>query len=281
MAELTVCSTTEEMTTLSRSWIAEGHTIAVVPTMGALHRGHVVLIREALRRANRVVVTVFVNPTQFDRAVDLDAYPRDLAADLTTCEAEGVHAVFAPSVAEVYPQGATTSVDPGPIADRLEGEHRPGHFSGVATVVLRLFEIVSPHVAVFGEKDAQQLAIVRSVCEPREIDIVGVPTVRESDGLALSSRNVQLDPVARQAATALPRALESVNDAWIAGLAGIDELRARGIGIIEEAGGEVDYLDLVDPATFLPCSSPERGDLIVAAAWFGGVRLIDNLQLGS
>jgi len=148
-------------------------------------------------------------------------------------------------------------------------------------VVLRLFEIVSPHVAVFGEKDAQQLAIVRSVCEPREIDIVGVPTVRESDGLALSSRNVQLDPVARQAATALPRALQSVNDAWIAGLAGIDELRARGIGIIEEAGGEVDYLDLVDPATFLPCSSPERGDLIVAAAWFGGVRLIDNLQLGS
>ena len=279
MADPIVCSTTAEMTSLSRSWIAEGHIIAVVPTMGALHEGHIELIREAHRRAGRVVVTVFVNPTQFDRATDLDTYPRDLAADLATCVAEGVHAVFAPSVTEVYPEGAVTTVDPGPIAERLEGEHRPGHFSGVATVVLRLFEIVSPQVAIFGEKDAQQLAVVRFVSEGLGVDIVGVPTVREPDGLARSSRNLHLDPASRQAATALPSALQSVSDAWASGQHAADELHALGREIIERAGGEVDYLDLVDAATFQSNDPPQRGDLIVVAAWFGGVRLIDNLRL--
>ena len=279
MADPIVCSTTAEMTSLSRSWIAEGHTIAVVPTMGALHEGHIELIGEAHRRADRVVVTVFVNPTQFDRATDLDTYPRDLAADLATCVAEGVHAVFAPSVTEVYPEGAVTTVDPGPIAERLEGEHRPGHFSGVATVVLRLFEIVSPQVAIFGEKDAQQLAVVRSVSEGLGVDIVGAPTVREPDGLARSSRNIHLDPASRQAATALPRALQSVSEAWASGPHAADELRALGRETIERAGGQVDYLDLVDAATFQSSDPPQRGDLIVAAAWFGGVRLIDNLRL--
>lgn len=279
MADPIVCSTTAEMTSLSRSWIAEGHTIAVVPTMGALHEGHIELIREAHRRADRVVVTVFVNPTQFDRATDLDTYPRDLAADLATCVAEGVHAVFAPSVTEVYPEGAVTTVDPGPIAERLEGEHRPGHFSGVATVVLRLFEIVSPQVAIFGEKDAQQLAVVRFVSEGLGVDIVGVPTVREPDGLARSSRNLHLDPASRQAATALPSALQSVSEAWASGRRAADELRALGRETIERAGGQVDYLDLVDAATFQSSDPPQRGDLIVAAAWFGAVRLIDNLRL--
>ncbi len=279
MTDPSVCSTAAEMVSLSRSWIAEGHTIAVVPTMGALHEGHVALILEAHQRADRVVVTVFVNPTQFDRPTDLDTYPRDLAADLATCAAEGVHAVFAPSVTEVYPEGAVTTVDPGPIAEHLEGEHRPGHFSGVATVVLRLFEIVSPQVAMFGEKDAQQLAVVRSVCEGNGVDIVGVTTVREPDGLARSSRNVHLDPASRQAATALPSALRSVSDAWASGQRAADELRTLGREIIERAGGEVDYLDLVDAATFQPSNPPQRGDLIVAAAWFAGVRLIDNLRL--
>ena len=249
--------------------------------MGALHEGHRALMREARRRADRVVVTVFVNPTQFDRSSDLDSYPRDLEADLACCSSEEVDAVFAPTIAEVYPAGTTATVSPGPIAERLEGAHRPGHFTGVATVVLRLFEIVLPGVAVFGEKDAQQLAVIRSVCAEHEVntDIVGVPTVREADGLALSSRNVRLSRDARESAVALPGALRSISEAWRSGERSPSALRTLGHQIIEQGGGECDYVDLVDPRSFITADPPGAGDLIVAAAWFGGIRLIDNLEL--
>ena len=281
MTDPSVFVSAAEMTAQSRSWAAGGQTVAVVPTMGALHEGHRALMREARRRADRVVVTVFVNPTQFDRSSDLDSYPRDLEADLACCSSEDVDAVFAPTIAEVYPAGATATVSPGPIAERLEGAHRPGHFTGVATVVLRLFEIVLPGVAVFGEKDAQQLAVIRSVCAEHEVntDIVGVPTVREADGLALSSRNVRLSRDAREAAVALPGALRSINEAWRSGERSPSALRILGHQIIEQGGGECDYVDLVDPRSFITADPPEAGDLIVAAAWFGGIRLIDNLEL--
>lgn len=281
MADPTVLTTCAEMEALARSWARDGLTHAVVPTMGALHDGHVALIREAAKRADRVVVTIFVNPTQFDRAADLESYPRDLGADLTRCAEEPVDAIFAPTVDEVYPDGPTTTVDPGPIAERLEGAHRPGHFDGVATVVARLLEIVAPTVALFGEKDAQQLAVIRSVCASLDlgVEIVGMPTVREADGLALSSRNTRLDPAARQAAAAIPRALRAVQREWSSGCADSSRLSAIGRRLIEESGGACDYLEVVDPETFATSDPAREGDLVVTAAWFGGVRLLDALNL--
>ena len=281
MAEPTAITTCEEMSTLARSWRLEGLSHAVVPTMGALHDGHIALIREAARRADRVVVTIFVNPTQFDRAADLESYPRDLAADLARCANESVDAVFVPTVDEIYPNGPSADIDPGPVAEPLEGTYRPGHFEGVATVVVRLLDVVAPTIALFGEKDAQQLAVIRSVCGQHtpEVEIVGMPTIREPDGLALSSRNVHLDPEARGAATAIHRALLEITRAWSTGCAETNRLSSIGSEIIAEAGGDCDYVAIVDPETFTTPDTASGGDLIVTAAWFGGVRLLDALPL--
>ncbi len=271
MAEPTVITTCEEMSTLARSWRLEDLSHAVVPTMGALHDGHIALIREAARRADRVVVTIFVNPTQFDRAADLESYPRDLAADLARCADESVDAVLVPTVDEIYPNGPSADIDPGPVAEPLEGTYRPGHFEGVATVVVRLLDVVAPTVALFGEKDAQQLAVIRSVCGQHtpEVEIVGMPTIREPDGLALSSRNAHLDPESRGAARAIHRALLEITRAWSAGCAETNRLSSIGSEIIAEAGGDCDYVAIVDPETFTTPDTASGGDLIVTAAWFG------------
>jgi pantoate--beta-alanine ligase len=250
--------------------------IGLVPTMGAFHEGHLALIRAARERCDLVVVSLFVNPTQFEDGVDLSAYPRDEARDAALAEAEGVHVLFAPPVAEVYPDGFATTVHVAGLTDTLEGAHRPGHFDGVATVVTKLLNAVSPHVAFFGQKDAQQVAVVRRLVTdldmPVEIDVR--PTVRDPDGLALSSRNARLTAEDRRRALALPEALNAF---------GLNALSGRPLGEALAAARaflrdvDVEYVAAVDPETFRPVKSFEEGEVLVAvAARVGGVRLIDN-----
>jgi pantoate--beta-alanine ligase len=259
--------------------------VAAVPTMGALHEGHLALVAEARRRADRVVVSIFVNPLQFDRPDDFERYPRPIDADVAACRAAGVDAVYAPTATAMYPSGFQTHVEPGPLADQLEGAMRPGHFRGVTTVVAKLLGAMAPDVAVFGEKDAQQLAIVRRMTVDLDIgvDVVGVPTVREPDGLALSSRNRRLDDADRAAAVCLPEALAAA-DRLVAG-------GERRVGAIEGAVRErierepharLEHVHVVDPATFVPDAAESvaaAGALVVVAVWFGDVRLIDNWRL--
>ena len=204
-----VFDTPDSMRAWSQARRVEGRRIAVVPTMGALHDGHLELVRAAGDHAELVVVTIFVNPLQFNQPADLDAYPRPIDDDLAACRAAGVEAVYAPTAAAMYPPGFQTHVEPGALADRLEGPMRPGHFRGVTTVVTKLLAATVPHVAVFGRKDFQQLVIVRRMVADLDvgIEVVGVPIVRESDGLALSSRNVRLTADDRTAALVLSRAL--------------------------------------------------------------------------
>ena len=249
-------------------------TIGLVPTMGAFHEGHLSLMRAARERCDVVVVSLFVNPAQFDLAGDLAGYPRDEARDAALAAEEGVDVLFAPAPDEVYPGGVGTTVHVGGVTDALEGEHRPGHLDGVATVVAKLFNMVAPQVAFFGQKDAQQAAMVRKLVRdldlPVEIDVR--PTVREPDGLAMSSRNALLSPADRARATALPRALSAVADAADEGVEA-----ALAAGRAELAGLDVDYLAAVDTATLRPAEDFEEGDVLVAiAARVGEVRLIDN-----
>jgi pantoate--beta-alanine ligase len=259
--------------------------VVLVPTMGALHEGHVSLLRAARDRAGsgRVVVSVFVNPLQFAPGEDLDRYPRTFEADLATCEREGVDVVFAPSVEEVYPGGAPlVMVEPGPLGRVLEGESRPGHFRGVLTVVAKLFGLTRPDAAMFGEKDYQQLVLVRrmSLDLCLGVDVVGVETVRESDGLALSSRNRYLDDAARPRATVLSRALRAAQDR---ASYGVEAARSAALRELEsDPQLEVDYLvirglDLGELDDVL-LDSPTPGRALVAAR-VGDTRLIDNLPL--
>ena len=245
--------------------------VAVVMTMGALHDGHVALLRAARAQADAVVLTVFVNPLQFGPGEDLDRYPRTLEADLALAAAEGVDLVFAPTPDVVYPAEPLVRVTAGPLGEVLEGAHRPGHFDGVLTVVLKLLHLVRPDVALFGEKDAQQLACIRRMVADLDVpvDVVGVPTVREPDGLALSSRNRYLSPDERSTALALSRALREVADTG-------DVAAGRAV-LDAEAGVAVDYLERVDPLSFDPDPS---GTLVVVAARVGTTRLIDNLVTG-
>jgi pantoate--beta-alanine ligase len=234
--------------------------VGLVPTMGALHDGHRALLRAARAECDRVVMSLFVNPTQFGPGEDLDRYPRDEAGDRAIAAAEGVDEVYAPSVADMYPAGFATSVSVGALAHRFEGAHRPGHFDGVATVVLKLFQRVAPQVAYFGRKDAQQLAVIRRMVADLDVpvEVRPVETIREADGLAVSSRNVYLSAGERRAAPSLHRAL-----------------LARDPAVCQ---GEVDYLAVVDPASFEPVA-PGPGALVIGAARFGGTRLIDNIAL--
>ena len=252
--------------------------IGLVPTMGAFHEGHLALIRAARERCDLVVVSLFVNPTQFEDGVDLSAYPRDEARDAALAEAQGVHVLFAPPVAEVYPDGFATTVHVAGLTDTLEGAHRPGHFDGVATVVTKLLNAVQPHVAFFGRKDAQQVAIVRRLVSdldlPVEIDVR--PTVRDEDGLALSSRNARLSAGDRRRALALS---EAVNAFGLDALSGrtVDEALAAARSMLSEV--EVEYVAAVDPETFRPAESFEGEVLVAVAARVGDVRLIDNLTV--
>ena len=253
---------------------------ALVPTMGALHAGHAALIEQARRGSGVLVVTIFVNPTQFNSPEDLARYPRTLEADEALCRELGVDIVFAPSAAEVYPQPLECSVDVGRLVDHLCGKFRPGHFRGVATVVLKLFEMVQPHTAYFGEKDAQQLAIIRRLVADFDLPIavIEVPTVREADGLAMSSRNRHLNPDERQLATSLYRALLEAKRKVASGERHAGHIRAAATAQIpQNTSLRLEYLEIVDPATMQPVDDVVGPVRVAGAMWVGKTRLIDNL----
>ena len=258
--------------------------VVLAPTMGALHDGHAHLLRAARTLAGprgSVIVSIFVNPLQFGPGEDLDRYPRTLDEDLARCARAGADLVFAPSAAEMYPGGQPeVTIDPGPIGERFEGEFRPGFFGGVLTVVLKLLNLTRPAVAVFGQKDAQQLTLVRRMATDLNLDVViePVPTVRDPDGLAISSRNRYLSAADRAVALALPRALQA---GQAAAAAGADAVLAAAWDVLRaQPALAVDYVALVDPGTFGPAGPLRAGPaLLVAAARVGGTRLIDNMAL--
>jgi pantoate--beta-alanine ligase len=255
--------------------------VGLVPTMGALHEGHASLIRQARAECSSVVVSIFVNPIQFDRPEDLERYPRPLDVDAALCASLGVDLVFAPTVAEMYPVSLECRVEVGRLADHLCGRFRPGHFSGVATVVLKLFEIVEQDRAYFGEKDAQQLAIVRRLVSDFNVPttIVGVPTVREPDGLALSSRNQRLDAHERQLAPALYHTLQRVKSAIAGGVSNVSDLkRLADTQIPPDPGLRLEYFEIVDPIDFQPVDAVAGPVVAAGALWVGTTRLIDNMR---
>jgi pantoate--beta-alanine ligase len=274
-----VARTRDELTAALHDVRRAGGRVGLVPTMGALHAGHASLMTTAKESGvDALVVSVFVNPTQFGPGEDLDRYPRTFDADLAMCEEHGVDVVFAPSVDEVYPGGLPqVTVDPGPSGSVLEGVTRPTHFAGVLTVVAKLFGLVRPDVAVFGQKDYQQLALIRRMVADlcMGVEVVGAPTVREDDGLALSSRNAYLDDDARKAALALSRALRAGAKA---GDDGADAVLAAAQGVLNESSGiELDYLALTSPDLDDP---PSQGEArLLVAAKVGTTRLIDNVPV--
>ncbi len=259
-----------------------GRRLGLVPTMGALHDGHLSLLRRARRDCDVVVMSLFVNPRQFDQAADLWGYPRDEGRDRALAERAGTDVLFAPSPESVYPDGFATSICVGGPAQGLEGAHRgQGHFDGVATVVAKLLNMVGPDVAFFGEKDAQQLAVVRRLVADLDIPcaIQACPTIRESDGLAMSSRNALLSADDRRRASALHKALQSTRASVADGERDPDAATEAGRAILVAAGAELEYLALVDPVTMTPLDAVDRDALAVIAARLGPVRLIDNLAV--
>jgi pantoate--beta-alanine ligase len=270
------------MTALARQWRKEGKRIGFVPTMGYLHEGHLSLVRESKKRADVTVVSIFVNPTQFGPNEDFKKYPRDLAKDSAYLEKGGVDCLFYPAAAEIYPPGYRTFIEVHGLQDRLCGRCRPGHFRGVATVVLKLFNIVGPDLAFFGAKDAQQILIIQRMTADLNLDVevVTCPLVREADGLALSSRNAYLSPEERKAALVLSTSLRGAERAIAAGERDAAEIIA---GIRSMIGAEplarIDYVEAVDPLNLEPVAEI-RGDVLIAlAVYFGTTRLIDNLRV--
>ena len=270
-----------------RSWTraqrAAGKRIGLVPTMGYLHEGHLALVDEARRRAEAVILSIFVNPLQFGPAEDLARYPRDLPRDRALASARGVDALFVPTLAAMYPPGSEVRLSPGPIAERWEGAARPGHFSGVLTVVAKLLHLVEPDLACFGQKDVQQLTLVRRMVRDLDwpVEIVAVPTVRETDGLALSSRNAYLGAEDRRRAVVLSRALQAAHQAWRGGETRANALEAK---MRQELGTEpsvsVEYISIADPETLASVDTVDERTVVAIAARIGGTRLIDNIKLG-
>lgn len=264
--------------------VAGGRTLGFVPTMGYLHEGHLALVGKAREECDLVAVSIFVNPTQFGPTEDLAAYPRDLDRDLRLLEDAGVELVFVPEASEIYPPGASTWVDVGGVAEVLEGAQRPGHFRGVATVVTILFQLVRPDRAYFGQKDAQQLAVIRRMVRDlgTPVAVVGCPTVREPDGLAMSSRNAYLDEDDRKAAVCLSRALRATERAWSEGETDAEALRGvlRGV-LASEPRADVDYVSVAHPDTLVELDEvdPAVGALVSLAVRVGTPRLIDNVVL--
>jgi pantoate--beta-alanine ligase len=258
-----------------------GESLALVPTMGALHAGHMALVAEARKRADRVAASIFVNPMQFGAGEDLDRYPRQEEADAAMLEASGCDLLWLPTADQIYPEDFATSVRVAGLSERWEGTARPGHFDGVATVVAKLLLSVRPDVAIFGEKDFQQLAAIQRMVADLNIgvEIVGIPTVREPDGLALSSRNAQLSVEERARAAALPKALNSAREAILGG-SPVSTTLEDSKNLLRNAGFlRIDYLALVDAKTLEPLDAPMGEMRLIAAAVIGSTRLIDNLTV--
>ncbi|TBL67239.1 pantoate--beta-alanine ligase [Hafnia alvei] len=266
-----------------RRWRQEGKRVALVPTMGNLHEGHLTLVEEAKARADIVVVSVFVNPMQFDRPDDLARYPRTLQEDCEKLTRLGVDLVFAPSEKEIYPKGLEqqTYVDVPSLSTMLEGASRPGHFRGVSTIVSKLFNLIQPDIACFGEKDFQQLALIRKMVADLsfDIDIVGVPIVRGQDGLALSSRNGYLTPDERRLAPRLYNIMSHLATQLENGERNIDELLEQTVGRLREAGLQPDELFVRDADTLLDVNVDTQTAVILVSAWLGKARLIDNMRV--
>jgi pantoate--beta-alanine ligase len=266
---------------LTRARAELGGRVALVPTMGALHAGHMALVAEAKKRADKVVASIFVNPAQFGEGEDFGRYPRREAEDFEMLEGAGCDLLWAPSVEDMYPHGFATSVSVGGVTDLWEGEARPGHFDGVATVVAKLLIAVRPDVALFGEKDFQQLAVIRRMVADLGlgVEIVGVSTVREPDGLALSSRNIYLSAEERQQALGLPQALEAARNAIRAGAPVAETLHEARANLRNAGFSRIDYFALVAAAALQPVDEPNGDMRLIAAAVIGTTRLIDNLAV--
>jgi pantoate--beta-alanine ligase len=266
-----------------RAWRRAVHgEVGLVPTMGYLHEGHLSLVERARRESAAVAASLFVNPTQFGPSEDLARYPRDFERDRRLLEAAGCDLLFAPEPPEMYPAGFDTFVDVGPVAAPLEGERRPGHFRGVATVVLKLLNVVQPHRAYFGQKDAQQLAVLRKLVADLDVPValVACPTVREPDGLALSSRNSYLTPEERRAAPVLHRALTAARERWLAGERDADALRQAMRDVLDaEPLARTDYVSVAHADTLQELSRAEPPALLSMAVFLGKARLIDNVRL--
>jgi len=271
-----------EMQTASRAARRQGLTIGFVPTMGALHEGHLSLVRRAHADASLVVVSIFVSPLQFGPSEDFGKYPRTLEADCAKLEAEGVEIVFAPSPAQMYLAEASTVVHVEGLSEKLDGLSRPGHFRGVSTVVAKLFHIVQPDIAVFGQKDAAQVAVLRRMVRDLNMDVqlIVAPIVREADGLALSSRNAYLTAEQRRQALVLHRALVQVDALAKSGETRAEQLCSAALTVLaSEPSAKLDYFTIVDPDTLEPVDDVSQGALAAVAAGFGVTRLIDNLLL--
>jgi pantoate--beta-alanine ligase len=265
-----------------RAWRDHAGRVGFVPTLGALHAGHMSHVERAVRENDVALASIFVNPTQFGPNEDYRAYPRQESADLALLEAHGCGAAFVPEVAEIYPPGDATRVTPGSIAAPLEGAARPGHFVGVATVVVKLLEIVRPDVAYFGQKDFQQLRVIQETVRDLRLGVLiaGGPTVREPDGLAMSSRNAYLTPEQRRAALALSRGLFAARDLWERGERGPRGLRERVRALAGVDGVSLEYVSVADPLTLAELDTPADTAVVSLAARVGKARLIDNVLLG-
>ncbi len=283
MGELRVVSDIAELRVAIGAARAAGRRIGFVPTMGALHEGHLRLLDAARREADFVVMSIFVNPLQFGPNEDLARYPRDLARDHALAAARGADLLFAPTVDTMYPPGSETRVLPGATAERWEGAVRPGHFAGVLTVVLKLFNLVQPDVAVFGQKDVQQVTLIRAMVRDLDVPVrlVVAPTVREADGLALSSRNAYLTAEERRRALVLSRSLRAAHEAFVAGVRHTEELAGIVQAVLdEEPAVRVDYVSIVEPERLEPVETAAEDTVVALAARVGSTRLIDNIVLG-
>ena len=278
---LLLCRTRNELARARERLASQGEALALVPTMGFLHEGHLSLIAEGKRRSPHVAVSIFVNPMQFGPGEDLARYPRDLDGDLEKCERAGAELAFCPEPCELYPPGFQTQVEVTELSEGLCGAHRPGHFRGVATVVLKLFALFAPRVALFGEKDYQQLLVIRRMARDLDLplEVVGCPIVREADGLALSSRNSYLTPVERQRATALYRALQTAQARFATGERRPQKLIGAASEALEGAGVSPEYVELRDAETLRTVTEAASGNRMLIAAPVGKTRLIDNAGL--
>jgi len=282
MSTVEVVTTPAAMSAWSEAARARGERIAFVPTMGALHAGHMSLLAAAREHGERVALSIFVNPTQFGPNEDLARYPRDLPGDLAKAASVGTDVAFVPEVSDMYPPDAQTFIEVRGVSKGLCGDRRPGHFVGVATVVAKLLGIVRPHVAIFGEKDFQQLAVIRRMALDLNmpVEIVARPTLREPDGLAMSSRNVYLSPVDRARALAIYEGLATARERFLAGTHAAAALVEAALATMKDRVDRIDYVEIRDAESLRPVEYLEKPAVILAAAFVGATRLIDNMRLG-